>query len=381
MDTDTILTKFMDMLIKRDNALIKDIQRHLDDDESEVLDAQTLMDMFTAANKILNAEAAKLDKMGARAPAKKTKKKRGPSGWTIFGAILREFVTTAVKEGERGEGTPFVVAGKCLGQMWKSEDNAQRKSDLEEKVGELTRKLLEENEVLEEDEAKLFAKKLFPKNGSLTYNPDEEAAMEIKFDKALREKVVTVFMEKFGRIPIEEPAKPKKKAKGAKAKAKKDPNKPKRAKSAYIFFCSAMRAIVKEDMGDAKATEVTKELGKRWRELDEDDKVQYQDLADKDKERYAEEMEVYSSSSGGSGAEEGGAAMDVDTGDDEVDVAPKTPKKKKKTRVPGAPKKKKKKSKSPVKKPKSPVVKKPKQPEEEQALFNLLGSDSSDDDE
>lgn len=349
------------MLNKRDDGLIETILRHLDEvdnGDAEALDTETLRDMFKAAN---DQYFAKLKVAG------KTKKKRGPSAWTIFGAILRETVTTAVKEGSRGKGTPFVVAGKCLGQMWKGGEYTQ-KDELVTKVGALNKKLLEEKVVLAEDEAKKLVKKLFPRNGCLTCNPDDDGdAVEIEFDKALRKKAVEVFLEKFGSIPIDEPAKPKK-VKGAKTKkAAKDPNKPKRAKSAYIYFCSAMRATVKEELGDeAKATEVTRELGKRWKQLTDEEKQPYQDLADEDKERYAREMAEYSGNSGGSGSS--GEEQDVEA------EAPKTPKKsKKKVVAPGAPKKKKKKSKSPVKKPKA----KAKPVEEAMDIDDLL--DSSDD--
>ena len=44
MDTNTMTTKFMDMLNKRDNGLMQKIL------EAEDLDMQTLMDMFKAAN-------------------------------------------------------------------------------------------------------------------------------------------------------------------------------------------------------------------------------------------------------------------------------------------------------------------------------------------
>jgi len=45
----------------------------------------------------------------------------------------------------------------------------------------------------------------------------------------------------------------------------KDPNAPKRGKSAYIFFCTENRSVVQKDLGsDAKAVDVIKELGVRW---------------------------------------------------------------------------------------------------------------------
>ena len=80
---------------------------------------------------------------------------------------------------------------------------------------------------------------------------------------------------------------------------KKDPNAPKRGKSAFIFFCAEKRSSVKEELGDdAKATDVTIRLGELWRELKEDEdraeefKV-YNDLAAKDKARFESEMESY----------------------------------------------------------------------------------------
>jgi hypothetical protein len=53
----------------------------------------------------------------------------------------------------------------------------------------------------------------------------------------------------------------------------KDPNAPKRGKSAYLFFCTANREKVVKDMGkDAKATEITKELGVSWYKMKHDTK-------------------------------------------------------------------------------------------------------------
>ncbi len=72
--------------------------------------------------------------------------------------------------------------------------------------------------------------------------------------------------------------------------------KPKRGRSAYIFYCQDYRPVVKQEMGDAKATEVTTELGRRWTSLrdaggDEYDK--YVKLAEEDKARYESEMAAW----------------------------------------------------------------------------------------
>ena len=68
---------------------------------------------------------------------------------------------------------------------------------------------------------------------------------------------------------------------------------PKRAKSAYIYFCSDNRATVKKDLGkDAKATDVTRELGVRWNTLkSEGGTAKYDKLAKKDRQRYQKEKE------------------------------------------------------------------------------------------
>jgi hypothetical protein len=89
-------------------------------------------------------------------------------------------------------------------------------------------------------------------------------------------------------------------------RAAKDPNKPKRGKSAYLFFCAANRSKVKEELGeDAKATEVTSALGAKWNELKNSTKENSTKVSDKkkvqkyeaeaqaDKERYEAEISQY----------------------------------------------------------------------------------------
>ena len=79
----------------------------------------------------------------------------------------------------------------------------------------------------------------------------------------------------------------------------KDPNAPKRGKSSYLYFCADNRAQVKKSLGnDAKATDVTRELGVRWNKLKNDKKKEkklseYVKLAKADKERYQKEKAAY----------------------------------------------------------------------------------------
>ena len=76
---------------------------------------------------------------------------------------------------------------------------------------------------------------------------------------------------------------------------KQETNGPKRAKSAYLFFCTEYRPVVKDDLGEnAKVTDITKELGSRWNALKSDSSraaelAKYTDAADVDKQRYKDE--------------------------------------------------------------------------------------------
>lgn len=77
-------------------------------------------------------------------------------------------------------------------------------------------------------------------------------------------------------------------------KAKKDPNAPKRACSAYIHYAIAQRDNVKASLpADTKATEIIKELGARWAKLSDSQKAKYFKAQEKDKARYEREMALY----------------------------------------------------------------------------------------
>ena len=76
-----------------------------------------------------------------------------------------------------------------------------------------------------------------------------------------------------------------------------DPSAPKRAKSAYLYFCSENREKVKSSLKNPTATNVTKELGKRWNKLKEKKKSKeykkFVELAEADSLRYKKEKEAY----------------------------------------------------------------------------------------
>ncbi|CAG0915367.1 unnamed protein product [Notodromas monacha] len=73
-------------------------------------------------------------------------------------------------------------------------------------------------------------------------------------------------------------------------KAKKDPNAPKRSMSAFFWFCDEERPKVRKENPGWPVGEVAKELGRRWATVTASDKVRFQKMADKDKDRYGKEM-------------------------------------------------------------------------------------------
>ena len=87
-----------------------------------------------------------------------------------------------------------------------------------------------------------------------------------------------------------------------KRKKIKDDNKPKRAKSSYIYFCQEKRSELKKEFGNS-TKEITSELGRLWKELKDNEEMveeykKYQDMACNDKLRYVQEMEEYNSNDG-----------------------------------------------------------------------------------
>lgn len=112
---------------------------------------------------------------------------------------------------------------------------------------------------------------------------------------------------------------------GKKRKRTKDPNAPKRALSAFFWFCSDERPKVREELGDASVGEVAKELGRRWGDVTDELKSKYEALAAKDKARYEKEITAYKKKGGGPGVaakaspKKSKAAEDSDEDDDDED--------------------------------------------------------------
>ena len=78
-----------------------------------------------------------------------------------------------------------------------------------------------------------------------------------------------------------------------KPKKKKDPNAPKQPLSAYFIFSTEERLKVKEENPHYSISEVAKELGRRWAEMDPQVKQRYQARAEEERQKYDNEMANY----------------------------------------------------------------------------------------
>jgi len=79
------------------------------------------------------------------------------------------------------------------------------------------------------------------------------------------------------------------------SKKERDPNKPKRALSAFFYYAKDERPNVRSINPDFSVGEVAKELGRKWNELTEQEKSPYEKSAEEDRARYDVEMKAYRS--------------------------------------------------------------------------------------
>jgi len=73
----------------------------------------------------------------------------------------------------------------------------------------------------------------------------------------------------------------------------KDPNAPKRASGAYVFFTNEMRPIVMTQFPGIKFVDMGRILGERWRALTAEEKVRFETMSAEDKMRYQVELQQY----------------------------------------------------------------------------------------
>jgi hypothetical protein len=80
---------------------------------------------------------------------------------------------------------------------------------------------------------------------------------------------------------------------GGKQKTARSPDHPKQPSNAYIFFTKAVRHSTVDTHPDLSNTEIVSLMAKMWKETAEKDRVEYNELAATDKERYESEMKIF----------------------------------------------------------------------------------------
>merc|ERR1712167_359467 len=78
-----------------------------------------------------------------------------------------------------------------------------------------------------------------------------------------------------------------------KRRRKKDPNAPKRPKSAFMFFTKFRRPTLKREDPSITFTEFGRLIGQEWRRMSVHERRQFQREADRDSKRYEREMRRY----------------------------------------------------------------------------------------
>jgi len=73
----------------------------------------------------------------------------------------------------------------------------------------------------------------------------------------------------------------------------KDPRKPKRAMSSFMFFMNQKRPQVRQERPELKLQELGKVFSEKWKALNAEEKKVYEEMAKKDKERSEIEMDAY----------------------------------------------------------------------------------------
>ena len=77
------------------------------------------------------------------------------------------------------------------------------------------------------------------------------------------------------------------------AKRKRDPNAPKRPLTAFMYFAREERPKVMKDNPNFSVPEIGRELGARWRKLEDNERAKFDALAAKDRARYQAQMKKY----------------------------------------------------------------------------------------
>jgi LSD1 subclass zinc finger protein len=104
-----------------------------------------------------------------------------------------------------------------------------------------------------------------------------------------------------GAVPPQPPPEEEQKKKKEK-RVKKDPNFPKRAKNAYMVFCTLERPNLKDKHPDWSFGQLGAKLGDIWRQMETDAKAPYEERAKQDRQRFKQELADYTARYGAEAA-------------------------------------------------------------------------------
>eukprot|EP01155_Anaeramoeba_flamelloides_P012142 Anaeramoba_flamelloidesa330748_65.p1 GENE.a330748_65~~a330748_65.p1 ORF type:complete len:283 (-),score=56.54 a330748_65:119-967(-) len=119
---------------------------------------------------------------------------------------------------------------------------------------------------------------------------DKSEEDKLRFEREMKE-----FLRLYPDAPAKKPIKRSSVKKGGKGRStgRRDPKKPKSARTPYQFYSSDVWRGIKQDNPDFQTGDISKEIGRRWRLVQEKDKEKYVKQSDQDKIRYEKEMKEY----------------------------------------------------------------------------------------
>jgi tRNA A37 N6-isopentenylltransferase MiaA len=171
---------------------------------------------------------------------------------------------SAPKKGSKKKSDPNVPKrGKTAYNYFCSDKRAEAKEELgvEAKATEVTSLLGKMWKDLKEDDDRSEEMDKYNKLAA-----DDKARYEDNTKKVVDEVVENKVVEEIKPLV-------------KKSKKVDDDTKPAKSKTGYTYFCQSNRESVKDDNPEMKATEVTKELARLWKELSNEDKQEWSDSA------------------------------------------------------------------------------------------------------
>ena len=247
----------MASITQQTQQIIEYVQAFLDQvafAETETEDINTQWqseETHKAINDLLKQFAPKTKRMSSDKLKDPNKPKRGRSAYILFCADERPAAKSTLED-----GAPPTEVTTELGRRWKQLKESTKPADMKR--------------YKKYEDASTADKKRYD-DEMATYVPPSDEELEL----------LTANKPKRGRKST---------------KKTTEEGKPKRGRSTYIFYCQDNRPVVKQEMGDVKATEVTTELGRRWtavRDAGGDEYDKYVKLAEEDKARYESEMATW----------------------------------------------------------------------------------------